>query len=68
MRPRTLYGWRLTDGRICLSRLPPDQPQLPIHTFDSVAEAQEAARTAYRKPPLVVWSGSALTEAERVSQ
>ncbi len=65
MRPRTLYGWRLSDGRICLSRLPPDCPQLPIHVFDSVAEAHQAAQTAYRKPPVVVWSGSALTEFEQ---
>lgn len=67
MRPRTIYGWRLSDGRICLSRLPPDQPQLPIHVFDSVAEAAQAAKTAYRKPPMVVWSGSALAEAQRLA-
>ncbi len=62
MRPRTLYGWRLSDGRFCLSRLPPDQPQVPVHCYDSIPAAEEAAQERHRKPPRIIWSGSAAAE------
>ncbi len=70
---RTLYGWRLNDGRFCLSRLPPDQPQVPLHTYPSLIEAEQAALVdhdghALRKPPNIVWSGSALAEKRILSE
>ena len=59
---KTLYGWRATDGRYCLSRVAPDYPQTPQFLFGSIGEAERQAESERAR---VIWSGSAALEKEQ---
>lgn len=63
MRRRILYGWLVeASGRYCVSKIPPDLPQLPIHLFDTIGAAEA---DAMRRKSVVIWSGPALAEKTR---
>ena len=59
---KTLYGWRIKDGRYCLSRVAPDYPQTPQYLFGSINEADRAAEA---KRAQVIWSGTAAIEKQQ---
>lgn len=62
MRRRVVYGWRVANG-YCVSKTPPDLPQLPRETYPSILIAEMAL--AKRRTD-VVWSGPALAEKNRI--
>lgn len=63
MRRRILYGWLVeASGRYCISKVPPDLPQIPFHLFETISAAETEAA---RRKSLVVWSGPALAEKNR---
>lgn len=60
-RRHFLYGWRVGTGGYCLSKVPPDVPQLPVNQFDSIVAAEiDAIQRQY----VVIWTGPALTEKQ----
>lgn len=63
MPRRVLYGWLVeSSGRYCVSKIPPDLPQLPFHLFATIGAAEAEAT---RRKAIVVWSGPALAEKNR---
>lgn len=62
-RKRVLYGWRIEGtAKYCLSRYPPDLPQLPVAQFASIDAAELTAET---RKAVVVWCGAARAEKQR---
>ena len=59
---KTLYGWRVRDGRYCLSRVAPDYPQTPQYLFGSIDEAERGAEAERAQ---VIWSGTAAVEKQQ---
>ncbi|HLH92071.1 MAG TPA: hypothetical protein VKX28_26865 [Xanthobacteraceae bacterium] len=59
---RTLFGWQVPGG-YCLSKVPPDLPQLPRDVHPTIDAAEGAAM---KRKAVVVWCGPALAEKARL--